>query len=66
VEFRLRPLLVLHIHRDNVLMGVPTSEPGGETTKSIRDMWWHWGRYYLQKNWKYVKLIVNALYSVSL
>jgi hypothetical protein len=30
------------------LMGVPTSEvcyiqPGGETTKFIRDMWWHWG-----------------------
>jgi hypothetical protein len=31
-------------------MGVPTSEVGytsvktrGETTKSIRDMWWYWG-----------------------
>jgi hypothetical protein len=30
-------------------MGVPTAksvtlrpQPGGETTKSIRDMWWHW------------------------
>jgi hypothetical protein len=30
-------------------MGVPTSEElrpqsGGETTKSLRDMWWHWKR----------------------
>jgi hypothetical protein len=34
-------------------MGVPASEvtlrsqPGGETTKSIRDMWWHWEKNFI-------------------
>jgi hypothetical protein len=54
----LRPLLVLHIHispsassgqrnyaswasqhKKSVTL---RPQPGGETTKSIRDMWWHW------------------------
>jgi hypothetical protein len=54
----LRPLLVLHIRispstssgQRNCASGAsqpqksvtPGSQPGGETTKSIRDMWWHW------------------------
>jgi hypothetical protein len=58
VELRLRPLLVLHIHvspftssgqrncaswasqpQKSVTL---RSQPGGETTKSIRDTLWHW------------------------
>jgi hypothetical protein len=58
VELRLRPLLVLHIHispstsykQRNCASWASqpqksvTLRPqlGGETTKSIRDMWWHW------------------------
>src|SRR5215475_16140493 len=58
VELRLRTLLVLHIHiSPSTLSGQRTCaswasqpqksvtlrpQPGGETTKSIRDMWWHW------------------------
>jgi hypothetical protein len=54
----LRPLLVLHIHispstspgQRNCAWWVSQRQksvtlrpqPGGETTKSIRDMWWHW------------------------
>jgi hypothetical protein len=59
VELRLKPLLVLHIHiapstssgqcNCDSWMCQPqksvTFRPqlGGETTKFIRDMWWHWG-----------------------
>jgi hypothetical protein len=58
VELRLTPLLVLHIHvspstssgQRNCASWASQPEksatlrpqPGGETTKSIRDMWWHW------------------------
>jgi hypothetical protein len=46
--------------------GVPTSEvgytqpkPGGETMKSIRDMWWHWGeKYFLQVHVRIDKKVV--------
>jgi hypothetical protein len=57
-ELRLRPLLVLHTHispstksgqRNCAIMASQPQEsvtlqtqPGRETTKSIRDMWWHW------------------------
>jgi hypothetical protein len=55
VELRLRPLLVLHIHTSpatssgqrNCASWVSVTfrpQPGGETTKSIRVMWWHWGK----------------------
>src|SRR5215510_2796714 len=56
----LRPLLVLHIHispstssgQCNCASWVSQPQksvtlkpqPGGETTKSIRDMWWHWDK----------------------
>jgi hypothetical protein len=59
VELRLRRLLVLHIHiSPSTSSGQRNcaswaSQPqksvtlrpqwGGETTKSIRGMWWHWG-----------------------
>jgi hypothetical protein len=60
VELRLRPLLVLHIHispstssgqrncaswasQPQTLVTL-RPQPGGETTKSERDMWWHWGK----------------------
>jgi hypothetical protein len=58
VELTLRPLLILHIHvSPSTSLGQRNSafwasqpqksvtlrpQPGGETTKSIRDMWWHW------------------------
>jgi hypothetical protein len=58
VELRLRPLLVLHIHiSPSTSTGQRSCAPcasqnqksvtlrpqsGGEITKSIRDMWWHW------------------------
>jgi hypothetical protein len=58
VEFRLRPLLLLHIHvspsnssgQRNCASWASQPQksitlrpqPGGETTKFIRDMWWHW------------------------
>jgi hypothetical protein len=58
VELRLWPLLVLHIHvppstssgQHNCASWAfqpqksvtPRPQPGGETLKSIRDMWWHW------------------------
>jgi hypothetical protein len=58
VELRLRPLLVLHIHvspptssgQRNCAswMSQPQNsvtlwpQPGGEATKSVRDIWWHW------------------------
>jgi hypothetical protein len=58
VELRLRPLLVLNIHispstssgqRNCVSWASQFQksvtlrpQPGGESTKSIRDMWWHW------------------------
>jgi hypothetical protein len=58
VELRLRPHLLLNIHispstssgQRNCASWVSQPQksvtlrpqPGGETTKSIRDMWWHW------------------------
>jgi hypothetical protein len=61
VELRLRPLLVLHIHVSPSTSSGQRNcdswasqpqklvtlrpQPGGETTKSIRDMWWHWKKY---------------------
>jgi hypothetical protein len=31
-------------------------QPGEETTKSIRDMWWHWGKKYV---WKMILVILE-------
>jgi hypothetical protein len=58
VELRLRTILVLHIHVSPSTSSGQRNcaswaskpqksvtlrpQPGGETTKSIRDMWWHW------------------------
>jgi hypothetical protein len=58
VEFRLRPLLLLHIHISPSTSSGQRNcaswashpqksvtlrpQPGGQTTKSIRDMWWYW------------------------
>src|SRR5215510_15747025 len=55
----LRPLLVLHIHISPSTSSGQRNcaswasqpqksvtlrpQPGGETTESLRDMWWHWG-----------------------
>jgi hypothetical protein len=60
VELMLRPFLVLHIHvspstssgqrncaswtSQHQTSVTLRPQPGGETTKSIRDMWWHWGK----------------------
>jgi hypothetical protein len=62
VELRLRPFLVVHIHvspstssgqchctswasqpQKSVIL---QPQPGGETTKSIRDIWWHWRKVF--------------------
>jgi hypothetical protein len=59
----LRPLLVLHIHISPSTSSGQRNcdswasqpqksvtlrpQPGEETTKSIRDMWWHWKKMYL-------------------
>jgi hypothetical protein len=79
VELRLRPLLVLHIspstssgERNCVLWASQPQksvtlapQQGGETTKSIRDMWWLWKKssfYILYSNIKeisYVKYFLN-------
>jgi hypothetical protein len=60
VELKLRPLLVLYIHvspptsseQHNCASWASQPQksvtlrpqPGRETTKSVRDMWWHWGK----------------------
>jgi hypothetical protein len=50
-------------------MGVPTSEvgftsatTGRHTTKSVRDMWWHWERE-SERNYNYVEKIKIGLIS---
>jgi hypothetical protein len=65
VELRFKDLLVLHIHTSpptssgqrncaswasqpqNSVTRRP--QPGGETTKSVRDMWWHWEKKVVQE-----------------